>query len=148
MEGNNVSIPYLSYLFSLTEMRFLSQSLSMRGFGSFHVDMLLRCRTRKWKANNKFLEQANVKTSCTLKCQSSGGKHHQTPVLVFISFPGLKMISHAVGLRLHNVLYGCNWVSLFQLFFIPQFIHHNSNCWSEPIRLAVLYLLGLGGAIA
>ena len=83
---------YLTYLFALTEMHFLSQKLEHAWLRKFSCWVVLSCRTRIRNAINEFLEQANVKTSCTLKCGSSGGKHHQTPVLVFIFFPRLKMI--------------------------------------------------------
>ena len=86
------SISYLTYLFALTEMHFLSQKLEHAWLRKCSCWVVLSCRTRIRNAINEFLEQANVKTSCNLKCGSSGGKHHQTPVLVFIFFPRLKMI--------------------------------------------------------
>lgn len=114
------SISYLTYLFALTEMHFLCQKLEhawLRKFSCWVAVALQKGKRKRYQRVPWTGQCENILHSQMWVIR------RQTPSN---TCPGLHLLpwvenDHAVGLRLHNVLYGCNWVSLFQLF-TPQFI--------------------------
>lgn len=115
------SISYLTYLFALTEMHFLIQKLEHAWLRKFSCWVVVALQKEKRKRYQR--------VPWTGQCEDILHSQmwvirRQTPSN---TCPGLHLLpwvenDHAVGLRLHNALYGCNWVVLFPLFFIPQFI--------------------------